>query len=39
MKKNTEEIYQEMLSAFGEASGYLPHASCDLSARLYAAAA
>lgn len=39
MKKTTEEIYQEMLSAFGEASGYLPHASCDLSARLYAAAA
>ena len=28
-----------MLSVFAEASGYLPHASCDLSARLYAAAA
>ena len=38
-KKTMEEIYQEMLAVFSEASGYLPHASCDLSARLYAAAA
>lgn len=34
-----DEIYEEMLSVFAEASGYLPSASCDLSARLYAAAA
>lgn len=39
MSKNMEEIYREMLSAFGQASGYFPHTSCDLSARLYAAAA
>lgn len=39
MQKTMEEIYQEMLAVFSEASGYLPHASCDLSARLYAAAA
>ncbi len=39
MQKTTNEIYREMLSAFTEASGYLPHASCDLAARLYAAAA
>lgn len=39
MEKTIDEIYEEMLSVFGEASGYLPHASCDLSARLYAAAA
>lgn len=39
MEKTIDEIYEEMLSAFGEASGYLPHASCDLAARLYAAAA
>ncbi len=39
MEKSIDEIYGEMLSAFGEASGYLPHSSCDLAARLYAAAA
>lgn len=39
MDKTIDEIYQEMLSVFGEASGYLPSASCDLAARLYAAAA
>lgn len=39
MEKNIDEIYEEMLSVFAKASGYLPHASCDLSARLYAAAA
>lgn len=39
MEKTIDEIYEEMLSVFGEASGYLPHASCDLAARLYAAAA
>lgn len=39
MEKSIDEIYEEMLAAFGEASGYLPHASCDLAARLYAAAA
>lgn len=39
MQKTIDEIYGEMLSAFGEASGYLPHSSCDLAARLYAAAA
>ena len=39
MEKSIDEIYEEMLSVFGEASGYLPHSSCDLAARLYAAAA
>ena len=39
MEKTIDAIYEEMLAAFGEASGYLPHASCDLAARLYAAAA
>lgn len=39
MQKTINDIYGEMLSAFAEASGYLPYASCDLSARLYAAAA
>ncbi|MCI9432027.1 MAG: phage tail protein [Oscillospiraceae bacterium] len=39
MEKTIDAIYGEMLSAFGEASGYLPSASCDLAARLYAAAA
>lgn len=39
MQKSVNEIYGEMLSAFGEASGYLPHTSCDLAVRLYAAAA
>ena len=39
MEKQLNEIYGEMLAAFSEASGYVPHRSCDLSARLYAAAA
>ena len=39
MDKTIDEIYEDMLSVFAEVSGYLPHASCDLSARLYAAAA
>lgn len=39
MEKTIETIYAEMLAAFGQASGYLPSSSCDLSARLYAAAA
>ena len=39
MDKSIDEIYEEMLSVFGEASGYLPSASCDLAARIYAAAA
>lgn len=39
MEKTIDSIYAEMLAAFGEASGYLPSASCDLAARLYAAAA
>lgn len=39
MEKTLDTIYQEMLSAFAQASGYLPNASCDLAARLYAAAA
>lgn len=29
MEKTVDEIYEEMLSVFSEASGYLPHASCD----------
>ena len=37
--KSIETIYQEMLTAFAAASGYLPSASCDLAARLHAAAA
>ena len=39
MEKQLNEIYIEMLAAFSESSGYIPHRSCDLSARLYAAAA
>ena len=39
MEKTIDEIYSEMLAVFGEASGYLPSASCDLGARVYAAAA
>lgn len=39
MEKTIDEIYEEMLAVFGEASGYLPTRSCDLAARLYAAAA
>lgn len=39
MSKSIDEIYGEMLAVFAEASGYLPSTSCDLAARLYAAAA
>lgn len=39
MSKTIDEIYGEMLAVFVEASGYLPAPSCDLAARLYAAAA
>ena len=39
MEKSITSIYEEMLAAFGEASGYVPSVSCDLAARLYAAAA
>lgn len=39
MEKTIDAIYEEMLAVFHEASGYLPSASCDLAARLYAAAA
>lgn len=39
MIKTMETIYDEMLAVFGEASGYVPSSSCDLAARLYAAAA
>ena len=39
MQKTIDTIYKEMLTAFGQASGYIPHTSCDLAARLYAAAA
>ena len=39
MEKTMDEIYEEMLAVFAEASGYLPTRSCDLAARLYAAAA
>lgn len=37
--KELDTIYQEMLAVFSQASGYVPHGSCDLAARLYAAAA
>ena len=39
MEKNMDTIYQEMLELFAQRSGYLPSLSCDLAARLYAAAA
>lgn len=39
MEKTIESIYSEMLAVFSEASGYTPSSSCDLAARLYAAAA
>ena len=39
MLKTIDEIYEEMLAVFAEASGYLPSSSCDLAARLYAGAA
>lgn len=37
--KELDTIYQELLEVFSQASGYVPHSSCDLAARLYAAAA
>ncbi len=37
--KTIDEIYQEMLSCFGERTGMEPEEGCDLSARLYALAA
>lgn len=37
--KTAEEIYQEMLSCFGERTGLEPREGCDLSARFYALAA
>ncbi len=39
MSKTINDIYGEMLTMFAQQSGYLPSVSCDLSARLYAAAA
>lgn len=39
MEKTIDSIYEEMLAVFAEVSGYLPSSSCDLAARLYAAAA
>ena len=39
MTKTIDEIYGEMLEVFARESGYLPAASCDLAARLRAAAA
>ena len=39
MEKTIDGIYQEMLALFAQRNGYLPSASCDLAARLYAAAA
>ncbi len=39
MEKTIDTIYEEMLAVFAQASGYLPSPSCDLAARLYAAAA
>lgn len=37
--KTVEEIYQELLDSYRERAGYVPADSCDLSIRLYAAAA
>jgi len=37
--KSVDKIYQELLAAFTERAGYTPDDSCDLTARLYAAAA
>lgn len=37
--RTTEEIYQELLSAFRERSGYGAEDACDLAVRLYAVAA
>ena len=39
MTKTIDDIYGEMLEVFAQESGYLPASSCDLAARLYAAAA
>lgn len=39
MNKTLDNIYEDMLAVFAEVSGYLPSTSCDLAARLYAAAA
>lgn len=37
--RKTEEIYQALLAAFAERSGFTPDESCDLAVRLWAAAA
>ena len=37
--KNIEEIYQDLLAAFAERAGFRPEEGCDLSVRLWAAAA
>ena len=37
--KTTEEIYEGLLAAFAQRAGFTPEADCDLSVRLYAAAA
>ena len=37
--RKTEEIYQALLAAFAERSGFTPDESCDLAVRLYTAAA
>jgi len=37
--KSIDEIYQELLAAFGERAGFTPADNCDLSLRLWAAAA
>lgn len=37
--KTADEIYQELLAAFGERTGLEPREGCDLSARMYALAA
>lgn len=37
--KTMDEIYEELLTAFGERAGYTPDRTCDLAIRLYAVAA
>lgn len=37
--KNVEEIYQELLNAFAERTGFTPEAGCDLAVRLWVTAA
>ena len=37
--KTVDEIYQELLAGYRERAGYAPEEGCDLSLRLYAAAA